>query len=130
MCANAVLASDRPKTPSVCRECRGVGGRHKLDCETGKRSPREQEPGPGLELAERNLRDGYVVVESQAKAIADELDRLRAELAKAQANYQFMVDRACDERLDGYRELASKLCAAEEDCDRLRALVRELGGEP
>jgi len=38
---------------------------------------RPVEPAPGLELAERNVRDGYVVVESQARAIIAELDCLR-----------------------------------------------------
>src|SRR3990172_226308 len=40
------------------------------------------------------------------------LERERAE--KAENNYQFMVDRAADEKLDGYRELGAKCASLEE----------------
>jgi hypothetical protein len=40
-------------------------------------------------------------------------------------NYQFMVDRAADEKLDGYRELAALAAAAENERDDLRRVVDE-----
>lgn len=74
--------------------------------------PREQAPGPAE--AERELRRiaaGPIAMSeiyvSRHKAIADELDRLRADVARL-----------------------TKVCAAEEERDRLRALVRSRGGEP
>lgn len=50
-----------------------------------------------------------------------------AERDEALAKYQFMVDRAADEKLDGYRELAARIAAAENERDlwerRARAAV-------
>jgi hypothetical protein len=37
----------------------------------------------------------------------------KARADKAQANYQFMVDRVADEKLDGYRELGQRAADAE-----------------
>lgn len=61
-----------------------------------------------------------------------EQQRTRAE--RAEANYQFMVDRACNEKLDGYRELGAESLAnleraerAEADAVRLRAVLRRAG---
>jgi hypothetical protein len=52
-------------------------------------------------------------------------------LAAARADYQWMVNRAADEHLDGYRELGAKCAAAEERADlaesRLKAVVEALG---
>ena len=44
--------------------------------------------------------------------------QLERELAEAQKNYQFMVDRAANEKLDGYRELGAKAAAAEERAEK------------
>ena len=41
---------------------------------------------------------------------------IRAE--KAEANYKFMVERAADEKLDGYRKLGTRAAAAEEERDK------------
>jgi len=56
--------------------------------------------------------------------IAAENERLRTDLArvtgerdKAEANYRFMVERAADEKLDGYRELGARAAAAENERD-------------
>jgi hypothetical protein len=46
-----------------------------------------------------------------------ERDELRDQRNEAMAKYGFMVERACDEKLDGYRELASRLAAAKNDLD-------------
>jgi len=62
-----------------CPACEVFHSVKHLEVEAPAQQP--SEPAPGLDLAERNIRDGYVVVESQARAIADELDRLRAESA-------------------------------------------------
>lgn len=52
------------------------------------------------------------------------VERARAE--KAEANYAFMVERAADQHLGGYRELAARTAAAENEADRLRARLREV----
>lgn len=52
------------------------------------------------------------------------LERENAELKKerdeARANYKFMVERAADTHLEGYRELASKCATLEQERDELR----------
>jgi len=53
--------------------------------------------------------------------VIEEVKRLERERDKAQANYQFMVERAADQRLDGYRELGARAAAAENELDRVRA---------
>ena len=45
---------------------------------------------------------------------------------EARANYQWMVNRACDEKLDGYRELGAKCAQLEEERDEARAEVDRL----
>ncbi len=52
-----------------------------------------------------------------------------AEVAEAQANYRFMVERAADQKLDGYRELGARLAASEERADALRAQLAEKEAE-
>jgi len=54
-------------------------------------------------------------------SLRSEVLRLREERDKAQANYKFMVDRAADEKLEGYRELAQKVADREAEIERLRA---------
>lgn len=51
-------------------------------------------------------------VESDDPVIVVEEALLAGEAAEK--NYRWMVEHAADQKLDGYRELASKLCAAEE----------------
>ena len=43
---------------------------------------------------------------------------------KAEANYAFMVKKAADKNLDGYRELGARAASAENEVDRLRARLR------
>lgn len=52
--------------------------------------------------------------------------QLRQERDEARAKYQWMVDRACDERLDGYRELGARAAAAENERDALLYRVDSL----
>ncbi len=53
-----------------------------------------------------------------------EIERLTAERDEARANYQFMVNRAADEKLDGYRELGERAANAENAQDDLRAKLQ------
>jgi hypothetical protein len=55
--------------------------------------------------------------------------RLEAERDEAQKNYQFMVNRAADEKLDGYRELGARAAAAENAADDLRSRLSALTTE-
>lgn len=64
------------------------------------------------------------------------IDGYRRERDEARANYQWMVNRACDEKLEGYRELAAKCAQLEEERDEARAEADRLrealeaSGEP
>ena len=53
----------------------------------------------------------------------DALDRVVKERDEALAKYAFMVERAADTKLDGYRELASKLEQSEARVAELEALL-------
>lgn len=55
-----------------------------------------------------------------------EIARLTAERDKANANYRFMVERAADASLEGYRELGARAAAAENERDALRADLAEV----
>ena len=48
---------------------------------------------------------------------------------EANANYCFMVERAADEKLDGYRELGARVASAENERDSLRRLLQEAHAE-
>jgi hypothetical protein len=61
----------------------------------------------------------FYALRADVERITAERDALRAQLAKAEANYRFMVERAADEKLDGYRELGARAAAAENERDRL-----------
>jgi predicted phage tail protein len=58
-----------------------------------------------------------------------EVERLKEDRDKAQENYQFMVNRACDEKLDGYRELAGKCAYMEKKYDEKRGEITVLKAE-
>ena len=64
---------------------------------------------------ERGALDG-----ADAQALEHALTVTERERDEAQANYRFMVERAADEKLDGYRELASRLAAMEAERDEAR----------
>jgi len=71
---------------------------------------------------ERGALDG-----ADAQALEHALTMTERERDEARANYQFMVDRAADEKLDGYRELASRLAAAENDRDEAIRQAKKVG---
>lgn len=53
------------------------------------------------------------------------LAREKARADKAEANYRWMVERAADQRLDGYRELGAKCAALEAERDAAAEAERE-----
>lgn len=76
--------------------------------------------------ATRGLRDDAPALE--CRPIVQELERVTSERDEAQANYQFMVQRAADEKLDGYRELGARVAKAERKLAYLRTYVIDLAG--
>ena len=70
---------------------------------------------------------------AESHSIIDEWDTkcsaLKAERDKASADFQFMVDRAADQHLDGYRELGRRAAQAENDRDALKSRVERLEAE-
>jgi hypothetical protein len=58
-----------------------------------------------------------------------ELAERTAERDEARSNYQWMVDHAADQRLDGYRELGARAAAAENERDKALALAGRLRRE-
>jgi len=58
--------------------------------------------------------------------MTEETDRERARAEKAEANYRFTVERAADQKLDGYRDLAGQVLAATVRAEKAEAeLVEE-----
>lgn len=96
-----------------------------------------QEDGRGVEvIAEcycgayegHGLRNAELIARApeDLQALIDEVRALRERAEKAEANYAFMVERAANQHLDGYRELGARAAAAENEADRLRARLREV----
>ena len=52
--------------------------------------------------------------------------RLRGERDEARGSYRWMVERAADQKLDGYRELGARAAAAENERDAVRLELRAL----
>lgn len=71
-------------------------------------------------VAETREKDAIELVELRSEVI-----RLLIRAEKAEANYAFMVERAANEKLDGYRELGAKAASAENEAEGLRARLRE-----
>jgi len=61
----------------------------------------------------------------QCKSFYLELENVTKESDEARANYAFMVERAADENLDGYRELGARCAAAENERDAAQAKAVE-----
>ena len=88
-----------------------------------------------LEAENEALRTKTLNLRDEVRGLRDERDYLRdRERAltvardKALADYRFMVERAADEKLDGYRELAARAAAAEnarDESERTLRTVRE-----
>jgi hypothetical protein len=65
-----------------------------------------------------NTKPGHLYVNAEivldlVSKCNEELIKVRKQRDEAQNNYQFMVDRVCDEKLDGYRELGAKIAQVE-----------------
>jgi Mg2+ and Co2+ transporter CorA len=71
------------------------------------------------ELAKAFSRHAGTHYATLARALLEALD----ERDEARRNYQFMVDRVADEKLDGYRELGSRAASAENDRDKILAAL-------
>jgi len=65
--------------------------------------------------------------EGEISRFLKDYEKVRKERDEALAKYQFMVDRAADEKLDGYRELASRLAAAENERDEAIRQAKKVG---
>lgn len=63
-----------------------------------------------------------------ASAAADLIQELRERAEKAERDYQWMVERAADQYLSGYRELARRAADAETVADGLRTELARLEG--
>lgn len=83
----------------------------------------------------RRERDGYKAnLDAELPAMWREdieslnqiVERMTRERDEAQANYRFMVERAANEKLDGYRELGARAAAAENERDDALRAVRDL----
>ena len=78
---------------------------------------------------ERETRAAVLVRDLAASVVA-----LHARAEQAEANYRWMVERAADQRLDGYRELGARCAALEAERDaaadaeraRIAARIKEL----
>jgi len=67
---------------------------------------------------------GRPTASTEANTLRVEVERLTRERDEARANYAFMVKRAADQRLDGYRELGARAAAAENERDEARAALK------
>jgi hypothetical protein len=76
----------------------------------------------------RGLRNDDLIAHApeDLAALIEEVCSLRVRTEKAEANYAFMVERAANEKLDGYRELGARAASAENEADCLRARLREV----
>ena len=78
---------------------------------------REQQISVALRATVGGLGRGLGILARAALNGRDNASRFRRERDEARANYQFMVDRAADEKLDGYRELGARAANAENERD-------------
>jgi hypothetical protein len=68
---------------------------------------------------------GRPTARAEANTLREQVERLTRERDEARANYAFMVERAADQRLDGYRELGARAAAAENNADKLATQLDE-----
>lgn len=81
----------------------------------------------GLDDAQRDIwRELAVEARREYDGLRARVAELEQRAEKAEANYRFMVERAADEKLDGYRELGQRAAAAEQRAERAEAEVAEL----
>jgi hypothetical protein len=84
------------------------------------------EEGEATKVLNARIDDLLQRVEMVAELFVTKLEVVQAERDKARADYQFMVDRACNEKLDGYRELGARAAAAENRADTREREVGQL----
>ena len=68
-----------------------------------------------------------------SKVSLETWERVRLVLSQrdeAQANYRFMVERAADQKLDGYRELGARAAAAENERDKALVELKRMKERP
>lgn len=78
----------------------------------------------------RTQSDTIVEITNDVVKASLQVRELEGSLETAESNYRFMVERAADQKLDGYRELGAKAADAEERADRLSselAAIRKPG---
>jgi hypothetical protein len=85
----------------------------------------------GVERLGVSVAGGRRVVDAidDVRRIEQERDAAVSCAEKAEANYRFMVERAADEKLDGYRALGERAAAAEAARDAMAAQLEGAIGE-
>ena len=136
----ATARRERDEAVSVVRRCAvGLGDPCKRDCShdacwvisearalvAGQGEDPRQNLTAECEMWKDQARDAEQLRSDRAARDA-EIAGLKVRAEKAEANYAFMVKRAADEKLDGYRELGARAAAAESAADALRARIAEL----
>lgn len=80
----------------------------------------------GLDDAQRDIwRELAVEARREYDGLRARVAELEQRAEKAEANYRFMVERAADAKLEGYRELGQRAAAAEQRAERAEAEVAE-----
>lgn len=109
--------------------CRNCENRTDGDCGAHGQVPAMPEPDsiqwPDNTVSRRVRLVEAAPLEAEIARLTAELARVLAERDEARRNYAFMVERAADEKLDGYRELGARVARAEQERDEARA---ELAG--
>lgn len=72
--------------------------------------------------------EGISPVEELARQIRMRLENVEEERNRLRSDIRVMIEKAADKKLDGYRELGQRAANAENEADRLRAAMRQLGG--
>lgn len=65
----------------------------------------------------------YCELEAEIADLRAQLEQAKAERDEARRNYQWMVERAADQKLDGYRELGARAANAENALDEAEATI-------
>lgn len=96
-------------------------GEVRMGCQAGWRVPCDPTDG-----------DFYITTERQNRQHERALDveRIEAERDDFKAKYEFMVNRAANEKLDGYQELGARAAAAENLANDLRRRLLKMGWIP
>lgn len=111
----------------------------KLDAEQQRDAARTRIDELLVTIKNLSLSVPYPEEARNAATLIAEVGTLKARIAEAErerdearANYHFMVERAADQKLDGYRELGQRaanaenaLAASQQETERLRALLGE-----